>query len=285
MRHQSPLSFNALLAVNYVGLAQVGLLVWLAGGAGSAYQNLFLLWIGSAMGTHPPRRGLIFLGVTAAAAALPLAYDGWSSDSASAIAPDFFLWAALGLLVMALMVYVRAQRLALSVEEERAQQLARADDLTGLGNRRAFDEALEAEMARSRRAGSTLSVALLDVNHFKDLNDLFGHLEGDRCLSHVASAIAKALRGGDRAFRWGGDEIAVLLPDTGYEGGQRALERIAAAVASGCSAPDGRALTISWGVAEVTGDMSAKELLGRADLALIAHKRETIRPGEPISED
>ena len=112
------------------------------------------------------------------------------------------MWAALAILIMLLMTYVRSQRVRLRAEEEKAQHLARADSLTGLGNRRAFDEALTAEVARVRRAESTVSIALLDIDGFKDLNDRYGHLEGDRCLKELADAIADSIRGGDRAFRW-----------------------------------------------------------------------------------
>jgi diguanylate cyclase (GGDEF)-like protein len=212
--------------------------------------------------------------VTAAAAYAPLLYDGWSSAAASAIATHYLLWLALGAIVLALMVYVRAQRVRLRSDEERAQQLARADPLTGMGNRRAFDEALVAEVARARRAHSTVSVALLDIDRFKELNDRFGHLEGDRLLRLTGAAIDRALRGGDRAFRWGGDEFALLLPDTPFAGAEEALARVAAGIMTSCSAPDGRALTASWGLAELISEVTPSEMLAQADLALMGHKRQ-----------
>jgi len=278
LRRHPPLGFNEVLGLSYLGLGQVFCLEWLAGGAGSPYQNLYLLWLGSAMGIHPPRRALTFLVVTAIATFAPLAYGGWSSSAASDIATDFFLWAALGLIVLALMVVVRAQRVQLRDEEEQAQRLARDDALTGLGNRRAFDEALDGELARARRAGSTVSLALIDVDEFKDFNDRFGHLEGDRGLSLVGAAITGAMRAGDRSFRWGGDEFAVLLPDTDFDGAELALTRIASGVSGSCTTPDGRPVTVSWGVAEATGDMESHELLDRADLALLARKRAKLAP-------
>src|SRR5688500_14128806 len=83
LRRDPPLSFDELLVLSYLGLAQVATLTWLAGGADSAYETLFVLWVGSAMGIHPPRRAFLFLVATAAAAALPLAYDDWNGATAA----------------------------------------------------------------------------------------------------------------------------------------------------------------------------------------------------------
>jgi diguanylate cyclase (GGDEF)-like protein len=273
LRRDPPLGFDELLLISYGGLVQVGILEWLAGGAGAEYQGLFLLWIASAMGVHPPARALTFLLVAGLAAFAPLGYDGWSDAAATEIATDYLLWTALGFTVLGLMIYVRGQRVRLQAGEKEAQDLARADPLTGLGNRRAFDEALAAEIARVRRAGSTMSVALVDLDDFKELNDRFGHLEGDRCLKQVTEAIERSLRGADRGFRWGGDEFALLLPDTSYEGAEEAVARIASEVMNTCSSADGQSLTISWGIAELDESLGASGLFDQADLALMSHKR------------
>ena len=276
-RRRPPPRFAVLLALSYLGLGQVAALEWLAGGAGSAYQSLYLLWVGSAMGIHPPRRALTFLGATVLVASAPLLYEGWSSQAASSIATDVLLWSVLGLIMLGLMVYVRAQRVRLRAEEEQAQHLARADALTQLGNRRAFDEALETEMARSERASSTVSVALVDIDGFKRINDQFGHLDGDRCLRQAADAVRRAVRGGDRGFRWGGDEFALLLPDTDHEGAEQAAVRLASEILNTCSDAEGRPLSVSWGAAEATEGMTAEELLTQADLALMGQKRERLQ--------
>jgi diguanylate cyclase (GGDEF)-like protein len=273
VRRDPPVGFDALLAVSYLGLLQVLLLEWIAGGPDSAYRELTLLWIGSAMGVHPPRRALPFLATAGVVAFAPLAIDGWSAEAGADLAVDYIMWAALGIVVLVLMVSVRAQRVRLRAEEEQAQQLARVDELTGLGNRRAFDEALPAELARAERAGSPVSTALIDIDGFKQYNDRYGHLEGDHGLRQVAAAITGAMRAGDRGFRWGGDEFAVILPDTDFAGAELALTRIAAAVASSCRTPDEHPITCSWGGAEATGDRNSRELLDQADLALMVHKR------------
>ena len=277
LHRQPPPRFAVLLTLSYLGLAQVAALEWLAGGAGSAYQNLYLLWVGSAMGVHPPRRALTFLGAAVLVASAPLLYDGWSSSAATSIVTDVLLWSVFGLIILGLMVYVRAQRVRLRAEEERAQRLARVDSLTELANRRAFDEALETEMARSERASSKVSVALVDIDHFKRINDEFGHLDGDRCLKQAAEAVRRAMRGGDRGFRWGGDEFALLLPDTDHEGAEQAAVRLASEILNTCSDAEGRPLSVSWGAAEATEGMTAEELLTQADLALMGQKRERLQ--------
>ncbi len=275
----SPPSFNLLLPVSYAGLAATAVLEWLGGGNATAYSQLALLWVGQAMGMNPLRRALAFLLVVGLVTAAPLLYSGWSDSLAAALAANFLFAAVLGLLMLALMSYVRAQRVELREGERRAQELARSDSLTGLGNRRGFDEALEAELGRSRRASSTTSIVLIDLDRFKDINDRFGHLDGDRCLRDTAGAVVRALRAGDRAFRWGGDEFALLLPDTDLEGAEQAAERAASEVLNTCAAADGTPLSVSWGGAEAGEVMDAKELLGSADLALMALKREKLRAG------
>lgn len=278
-RRRPPPGFDALLATSYCGLLAIGVLEWLAGGSGTAYTQLTLLWLGSAMGGHPLSRALPFLIATGLVTAAPLLYEGWSDALAEELAAIYLFTAALGLLVFTLMSYVRAQRVELVEGERRARELARADALTGLGNRRAFDEALDAELGRSRRASSTTSVGLIDVDGLKPINDRFGHLEGDRCLRATADAIRRTLRAGDQAFRWAGDEFAVLLPDTDLEGAGLATARIADEVLRTCAAADGTPLSVSWGAAETSEGIGATELVGHADLELMAMKRERLRAG------
>ena len=276
VRRPAP-GYGALLATSYVGLLSVAVLEWLAGGTATAYTQLTLLWLGSAMGGHPLARALPFLLATGVVTAAPLLYRDWSSSLAEELAATYLFSAALGTLMFVLLSYIRAQRVELWEAERRAQALARGDALTGLANRRAFDEALEVELGRSRRASSTTSVALVDLDRFKEINDRFGHLDGDRCLRDAAAAIERALRAGDRAFRWGGDEFALLLPDTDLEGAEQAAERVAAEVLNTCAAANGTPLSVSWGAAEASGAMEAGELLGHADIALLTLKREKLQ--------
>lgn len=276
LARRPPAGFAPLLAISYAGLAQIALLIWLAGGAGSQYTLLFLFWACSAMGVHPPRRALGFLLVTALLAAAPLVYGNADPGDAADVLASILLWAAIGTVMLTLMVTVRAQRVQLREDERRERELARVDALTGLGNRRALDEALAHELARSSRAQSTASVVLVDVDGLKAINDQFGHLEGDRCLVAVAGAIGSAIRSGDRAFRWGGDEFVVLLPDTGYAGADAAAAAICAEVMQTCSDSRGRPLAVSAGIAEAAGEGASADLMDRADVELLARKREKL---------
>jgi diguanylate cyclase (GGDEF)-like protein/PAS domain S-box-containing protein len=111
--------------------------------------------------------------------------------------------------------------------EQKLDVLARQDSLTGIANRRHFDERLAHEWARARRAGTTLSLLMLDVDHFKVYNDEYGHQAGDRCLHAVARVIAQhAQRPADLAARYGGEEFALLLPDTDETGARLIADRV-----------------------------------------------------------
>ena len=154
----------------------------------------------------------------------------------------------------------------------RAERLARLDPLTEVGNRRAFDEVLGHEMRIADREGTALSLCLVDLDNLKQINDRFGHLEGDRCLQDVARTIRSSVRAGDSCFRWGGDEFAVLLPDTDRDTAFGVLQRTAERLGASCRAPHGATLEFSFGAAEVVPDGSSEDLLSMADLALMEQK-------------
>jgi diguanylate cyclase (GGDEF)-like protein/PAS domain S-box-containing protein len=156
---------------------------------------------------------------------------------------------------------VQAEREALIAENEK---LARSDALTGLPNRRALDDQLPREMARALRAGSTLCLAIIDIDHFKAYNDTYGHLAGDNVLRECAAVWDQALRGEDTILRFGGEEFLVVLPDCGPEDATEILERLRAAT------PEGQ--TCSAGLAVWMPGESVDELVGRADKALYAAK-------------
>jgi two-component system, cell cycle response regulator len=154
--------------------------------------------------------------------------------------------------------------------------LARVDPLTGLANRRAFDEALAAAVARAHRAAAPLSVVALDVDHFKRVNDAHGHAAGDAVLRELAARARAALREGDLLARVGGEELAALLPGEPLEGAADAAERLRAAVAAAPFAAGTAALpvTISAGCAALEpGDRDGGALLARADARLYEAKR------------
>jgi diguanylate cyclase (GGDEF)-like protein len=154
---------------------------------------------------------------------------------------------------------------------ERAETLSRlelvasTDDLTGLENRRAWDAHLKREVARARRAGSPLAVALLDLDHFKRYNDRYGHQAGDRLLKEVAANWQRAIRDTDILARYGGEEFALALPGADLEGAIRLLERLRGVT------PKGE--RVSAGVVQWDGRESEHELIARADGALYSAKR------------
>jgi diguanylate cyclase (GGDEF)-like protein len=237
--------FDFLYASQYIGLVCIAVTQFLAGGRIAPFHELYMFQLIGAGLMHPPRRVLVFFCAVAAALFAPVAYAPATSEPGE-IATELFLWAGLAIVLLALMRAIRAQRLALRAEGDEARQLARVDALTGLGNRRAFDEALDAEMARARRAGTPLSLIVADLNGFKEINDSHGHVEGDDCLRQAATALRLGVRRPDWCFRWGGDEFALLLADADASAAGSLALRLEEAVAASCTQPNGEPLTLTW---------------------------------------
>ncbi|HUZ28370.1 MAG TPA: GGDEF domain-containing protein [Solirubrobacteraceae bacterium] len=147
----------------------------------------------------------------------------------------------------------------------RLESIARTDELTGLPNRRAWQEELARELPRSRRSGEPLCVAMLDLDHFKRYNDQQGHQAGDRLLKRVAGAWTAELRATDILVRYGGEEFALALPGCGVEDAMATVERLRAVIPSG--------QTCSAGIACWDGEEMSSELLDCADRALYEAKR------------
>ena len=151
------------------------------------------------------------------------------------------------------------------------------DPLTGCLNRRGLDQTLAREVSRSRRAGSELSLLALDLDHFKNVNDTFGHIVGDLVLRELGLRLGQTARGGDMVARTGGEEFTILLPDTDPSGAYRAAVRMCEAVRSRPFMVNGSSinLTVSVGVVSASGDHAdaANNLKQRADEALYAAKR------------
>ena len=171
---------------------------------------------------------------------------------------------------------------------EQTRELANTDDLTGLPNRRHFLEQAALELELTRRYGSRASLILADVDHFKRVNDTYGHQAGDRVLKEVAAAFRRALRLVDVIGRFGGEEFAVLLPHTGIEEADVAAERLRSEVASlamesgdpGCPIT----VTLSVGVTEFGRELpdgldTLENIIARADRAMYVAKgrgRDTV---------
>jgi diguanylate cyclase (GGDEF)-like protein len=263
---------NELLLIGYLSLVQVGLLEWLAGGHESPYHHLLLPVAVFVAAAHPPRRVAPYLPTLWLAAMAPFAYDGWSPVEARDLFAELLVLSVLAVVAVLLMDTVRAQRLGLRAEGEMARHQARHDAGTGLLNRRALEEALDAQVTASRAAATPLSVVVLDLDDFKAVNDEWGHVTGDQCLRSVAEALRDAVRGPDSCFRWAGDEFAVLLPGAELPDAERVADRVRLAVSVSCRRPDGAPLTLCYGAAQLTDEASGGELLDAADHALMKAK-------------
>lgn len=152
------------------------------------------------------------------------------------------------------------------------------DPLTGCLNRRGLDQALAREIARSARAGSELSLLALDLDHFKNINDSFGHIAGDVVLREFGALLVQTARAGDMVARTGGEEFTILLPDTDPSGAYRAGVRLCDSVRSHPFMVNGKRLTLTISIGVVSTNSSGQDAAGanlkeRADEALYAAKR------------
>lgn len=159
------------------------------------------------------------------------------------------------------------------VLNERLSELAHTDALTGLYNRRAYDQELAREWRRVQRNGAALSVLLIDADHFKSINDQHGHAVGDRVLQALAALIQRSAREIDVAARIGGEEFAVLLSDTGATSALNVAERIRSQIAQSDTMTV-TGVTVSIGVATLAAEESAASLQHRADQALYMAKSQ-----------
>jgi len=153
------------------------------------------------------------------------------------------------------------------------QRLAALDALTGLSNRMLLDEILDREVARATRQSTPLCVAMVDLDHFKRVNDRFGHLEGDRVLVAIAGILRRGVRSSDVVGRWGGEEFLVILPDTVLPEASSIVERLRDQLA-GHSLQKVGTVTVSAGIAELLPGEGRATLVGRADRALYRAKDE-----------
>lgn len=196
---------------------------------------------------------------------------------ATEIAANSNLNVVTGLIVVILVATLHATLMALVVGRlvQQLQWRSRHDGLTGLLNRRAMQEAIDQQLARSRRARDTFAVVMLDLDHFKSINDRYGHPVGDEVLKHVASLLQAGIRDIDRLGRFGGEEFVLLLPSMSLADAALAAEKLRERLsAQPLPRPEGPlALAASWGVAEWKGPAEdAARVLLRADQALYSAK-------------
>jgi diguanylate cyclase (GGDEF)-like protein/putative nucleotidyltransferase with HDIG domain len=267
------IAFDSIPLVAFHPIVFLGTVVSTAAAYGwgtqSAYGPLAYAWV-ALFAFYFFTRGpaLVHLALIAAAYALALVLedpaenplDGWVATVAT-------------LLVAGLFVSMVRDHIAALIR--RLSDAAHTDHLTGLLNRRGFQSVFDTELERARRADQALSLIVGDLDHFKRVNDAFGHAAGDDVLTRVAAAIGGAKRGFDSAARVGGEEFAVLAPDCDEHGAFMLAERIRTAVHEALVArnPD-MPLTISFGISTFPlHGQSADSLLRTADQALYAAKR------------
>lgn len=168
-------------------------------------------------------------------------------------------------------------RIQKAIEYAHTKHLANTDSLTGLYNRRAFEERLQQEVDRAIRYHRPLSLMMIDVDYFKLYNDLYGHLQGDRILVDVAHSLKTLSRATDMVARYGGEEFILILPETDRTSaealGNRLREHVARQKFPGGEHLPSQALTISIGIASYTAPAPKETLLEAADKALYQAKR------------
>jgi len=226
--------------------------------------------------------------VTSVALGKDEALAAWAADALRTVAIAFGLLMVIvvigSLLILAIQRRIGTERLLRDAREDllranrQLEVLASRDPLTGLENRRSFDEHLLAELRRAHRERSPLGLLLIDVDHFKRFNDTYGHPAGDDCLRRIGRVLADSVRRpADLAARYGGEELAVILPNTGPDGAlavaQQFMQRLQGANLTHAGSPLGR-ITASIGIATLPAgtDSSPQALIEAADRALYRAK-------------
>ncbi len=187
--------------------------------------------------------------------------------------PRTIQWATVAIVGAVLVAFVAALKRGVDDLVTRLHRLSREDPLTGALNRRAFMEHVDAEIARAHRAEGSCAIAIVDIDHFKDVNDRFGHARGDAALRSLVATVTRRLRRGDALGRLGGEEFAVLLAGTDAEGAAAYADELRGLVAEDAIL-SGTPFTVSVGIASAPdAGASAEGLLAAADAALYAAKR------------
>lgn len=254
-----------ILAFDYLAIVFITVLNLLSENE-APYEELLLIAAIYTAGVFSPRATAVYMLFVAAALAVPLL--GSDPHSVSEQVSRWVIWAGLAMATSVLIVKQRLERATLLERGEEAQHLARADPLTGLGNRRAFDEAFGAASSRAIRTERSLSVIIADIEAFKAVNDVFGLDAGDRLLQEVATTLDEAVRSPDACFRWGGDEF-VVLADIDGRGASELGRRLSDEIQRSCSRPDGQPVKLHVGVAQFDpGSADPDQILGVASRAM-----------------
>lgn len=250
------------------------------------FATLFAISAFSFMAPNPKSLVISWIAVAIGAAAVIFAVGPQLSIPASTLAGQALTAAVvIGLLVRCIWIamFVRKLRDRLAEKNEslrkamvRIETLANLDEVTGLPNRRAIAGALQEQMAQSHRSGLPLSLAYIDLDHFKRINDIHGHLAGDRALRLIAAAARGAIRDTDRIGRFGGEEFLLIMTGAALADAREPLERLRARIASldWSEIDSAIQMTVTIGAAQYAAGESFEALVRRADLALYLGKEE-----------
>lgn len=253
-----------MLLLGVLGVAAVGL-VDFATGVEIRVFPLYFVPLSLVSWRLGKRAGVAFSFASAAAWSLANALEGLERSG-----PVVLFWNTGVQLLAFLVVALLLAELQARLEHER--ELSRTDALTGLPNGSALRERTEVEVARSRRWRRPLTVAFLDLDGFKAVNDTYGHATGDEALRTVAGALRDSVRGTDLAARVGGDEFVLLLPETDEQGARTLLEEVRTRLSEAVAR---RGWEFGVSIGSVTSDEPADtdSLLGRADALMYEQKR------------
>lgn len=267
----------------------VGILLMYAGYAsvGPAATGLLVVMASHvvySMFSMTPRQVWQLVGATLAGLAVTMVACGllWPARYDTAVQVSGLLYALLVMPLIALLAYrvtamtqrLKSQHADLQAAMARLQELATRDELTRTHNRRHMGELLAQQQAQHRRLGGAMSIALIDIDLFKSVNDRHGHAVGDEVLRSFARLVQQHLRVHDQLGRWGGEEFLLLMPHTPRDDAVRALERLLEHLVrvSPQVMPQGLAITFSAGIAEVSAQESVDAAIERADQAMYRAK-------------
>lgn len=278
-RHQADQINRLLPLIWLVVFAQALLAVWVLG-ADAGFQYYLLATIPPSFASMS--RSFAFKLLHAAVIIVFfLACDIWLRDMQALYPLIDSVIAALrhintvgACLLLAGMSY--AQALLVKESDDALRRIASTDLLTGLLNRRSFSEIAERETARSRRGSHPLTLALGDIDFFKQINDSYGHAAGDHILQGVSNLLQGAVRDYDYVARWGGEEFVILLPDTDLMLAARIVERLRELLATSHHSFEGQVIpvTMTFGVAQFAAEENWHAIVARADEALYRGKKD-----------
>lgn len=202
------------------------------------------------------------------------------------------LWINLGLSLLITAVILLLAFITLNRFQRQIEHLANRDHLTQTANRHNFESSFEQMIAFANRRQQPLSILLADIDHFKSVNDEFGHLAGDRVLADVAKTLARQLRKSDVICRWGGEEFLIVLPECNLGFAESIANKMRTDIADTIALTDSRVITTSFGVAELQFNETTQQLFERADKALYQAKAQgrncvrcALQPGAVIKPE